>query len=135
MGRFSLMREPSAQSLAHRPGQQRRAETFQRLQIGLAGLGAVVMMVSLANVVMDRTIEEAPTATQSVPGSEPIPGSEAIPGSPVVNGTTGPAASVTGATPPVSAAPGTAPVLPAPATGPVQSQVVPDLPRGPEAGR
>ena len=38
-----------------------RAETIQRLQIGLVGLGAMLLMVALANVVMDRAKESEAT--------------------------------------------------------------------------
>lgn len=43
-----------------------RAEAIHRLQVGLLGLGAIVLMVGLANVVMERAKEsEATTVPQS----------------------------------------------------------------------
>ena len=43
-----------------------RAEAIHRLQVGLLGLGAIVLMVGLANVVMERAKEsEASTVPQS----------------------------------------------------------------------
>jgi hypothetical protein len=43
-----------------------RAEAIFRLQIGLAGLAAMLMMIGLANIVMDRAKEsEATTVPES----------------------------------------------------------------------
>ncbi|MCB2048717.1 MAG: hypothetical protein KDE32_10885 [Novosphingobium sp.] len=43
----------------HRTDREARTQTVHRLQIGLFGLGAVLLIVGLANVIMDRaqTIE------------------------------------------------------------------------------
>ena len=54
-----------------------RAEAIQRLQIGLAGMGAMVLMIGLANVIMDRAnqtdsvVPEAAATTATEPVSAP----------------------------------------------------------------
>ena len=51
-----------------------RAEAIQRLQIGLSGLAAMVLLVGLANIIQDRArqtdAESVPQAAQQV--SEPV---------------------------------------------------------------
>ncbi|WP_156495366.1 hypothetical protein [Croceicoccus estronivorus] len=52
----------------------RRAETIRRLQIGLAGLAAMLMMIGLANIVMDRAKEtEATTVPEAASTLAPEP--------------------------------------------------------------
>ena len=52
-----------------------RAETMKRLQIGLLGLAAVMLMIGLAKVVMDRANETdataVPEAVEQVAGAAP----------------------------------------------------------------
>lgn len=42
------------QHYMHRTDREARTQTVHRLQIGLFGLGAVLLIVGLANVIMDR---------------------------------------------------------------------------------
>ena len=68
-----------------------RAEAIFRLQIGLAGLAAMLMMIGLANIVMDRaketeatTVPEAastvaPARSASMPTSDPLADAGVIP--------------------------------------------------------
>lgn len=49
-------------------GGTRRAEAVQRLQIGLFGLGAMLLIVALANIIMERAKEtEAATVSPVAP--------------------------------------------------------------------
>ena len=70
-----------------------RAEAIFRLQIGVAGLAAMLMMIGLANIVMDRaketeatTVPEAastvaPVKNAPAPGSDPLADAGVIPSS------------------------------------------------------
>ena len=70
-----------------------RAEAIFRLQIGVAGLVAMLMMIGLANIVMDRaketeatTVPEAastavPVKNAPAPGSDPLADAGVIPSS------------------------------------------------------
>lgn len=50
------------------------AQAVQRLQIGLAGLGAMVLMIGLANVIMDRAQQtEADSVPQAAATVSPEP--------------------------------------------------------------
>lgn len=56
-----------------------RAEVMKRLQIGLVGLGAMLLMVALANVVMDRakesdgtTVPEAAATVEAKPSTPTV---------------------------------------------------------------
>jgi hypothetical protein len=55
-----------------------RAQAVQRLQIGLSGLGAMILLVGLANVIMDRAIE---TEAGSVPEAASTVGAGQLPAS------------------------------------------------------
>jgi len=46
--------DPDDDQTIYLPLKGTRAQTLQRLQVGLAGLGAMVLIVGLANVIMDR---------------------------------------------------------------------------------
>jgi hypothetical protein len=46
--------EPQEQDVVYVPLAGTRSQSIQRLQIGLAGLGAMVLLVGLANIIMDR---------------------------------------------------------------------------------
>lgn len=49
-----------------------RAQAIQRLQIGLFGLAAMILLVALANIIMDRAKEsEATTVPEAAPTSMP----------------------------------------------------------------
>ena len=51
-----------------------RAQAIQRLQVGLFGLAAMILMVALANIIMDRAKEsEATTVPEAAPTSMPDP--------------------------------------------------------------
>jgi hypothetical protein len=54
--------EPPVTSLA-----RSRAETVQRLQVGLSGLAAMILLVSLANIILDQANE----AEQGAVGDDP----------------------------------------------------------------
>ena len=66
-----------------------RAEAIRRLQIGFAGLAAILMMIGLANIVMDRakqteatTVPEAAAPVASAPaepGSDPLADAGVVP--------------------------------------------------------
>ena len=70
-----------------------RAQAIFRLQIGVAGLLAILMMIGLANIVMDRaketdatTVPEAastaaPVKNAPAPGSDPLADAGVIPAS------------------------------------------------------
>jgi hypothetical protein len=56
-----------------------RAEVMKRLQIGLVGLGAMLLMVALANAVMDRakesdgtTVPEAAATVEAKPSTPTV---------------------------------------------------------------
>lgn len=54
------------------PPDRARAETVQRLQIGLSGLAAMVLLVGLANIIQDRArIAEEMSVPQAAPTTEP----------------------------------------------------------------
>lgn len=60
-----------------------RAQAMQRLQVGLSGLGAMVLLVGLANVIMDRAKEteagSVPEAASTVNASKsPAPASDPL---------------------------------------------------------
>ncbi|MCB2046554.1 MAG: hypothetical protein H6915_09240 [Novosphingobium sp.] len=56
-----------------------RAEVMKRLQIGLVGLGAMLLMVALANVVMDRAKEsDATTVPEAAATVEAKPSTPAV---------------------------------------------------------
>ena len=46
--------DPDAKEVIYVPLAGTRSQAVQRLQIGLAGLGAMALLVGLANVIMDR---------------------------------------------------------------------------------
>lgn len=54
-----------------------RSESIQRLQIGLAGLGMMILLIGLAQVVYDRAqlseAESVPAASSTVAPKEPAP--------------------------------------------------------------
>jgi hypothetical protein len=49
--------DPRDPDLIHVPLQGTRAQTLQRLQVGLGGLLAMILLVGLANIIMDRARE------------------------------------------------------------------------------
>lgn len=61
---------------------QMRAQAVQRLQIGLFGLAAMLLLVGLANIIMDRareadaqettTADIVPVAEESKPATDPL---------------------------------------------------------------
>lgn len=65
--------EPQEDDVIHVPLAGTRAQSLQRLQFGLGGLGAMVLLVGVANVIVDRVKqtdeasvpEAAATATPS----------------------------------------------------------------------
>jgi len=44
------------------PGRELRAQTVQRLQVGLFGLCSMLLLVGLANIIMDRALLTEPEA-------------------------------------------------------------------------
>lgn len=52
------------QDIVHVPLSGTRGQTLQRLQIGLSGLAAMVLLVGLANIILDRVKQ---TDAHSVP--------------------------------------------------------------------
>ena len=54
--------EPQDQELIHMSLVGTRAQSIQRLQIGLAGLGAMALLVGLATIIMDRARQTDATA-------------------------------------------------------------------------
>jgi hypothetical protein len=61
-----MARNPDAREEIHVPLAGTRAQSIHRLQIGFAGLGAMVLLVGLANVIMDRAKQ---TDASAVPES------------------------------------------------------------------
>ena len=50
-----------------------RAEAMQRLQIGISGLAAMVLLVGLANIIQDRARQtDAESVPQATPTTEPV---------------------------------------------------------------
>ena len=50
-----------------------RAEAMQRLQVGVSGLAAMVLLVGLANIIQDRARQtEAESVPQATPTTEPV---------------------------------------------------------------
>ena len=63
--------EPIAGSILVRPD-RKRAEAVHRLQIGAAGLGAMVLLIGLANVIMERAeLTEPAQVPEAVATIEP----------------------------------------------------------------
>jgi hypothetical protein len=58
--------EPQDTDVIHVPLAGTRAQSLQRLQYGLGGLGAMVLLVGVANVIVDRVKQ---TDEASVPGA------------------------------------------------------------------
>ena len=50
-----------------------RSQTVQRLQIGLSGLAAMVLLVGLANIIQDRArVAEEMSVPEAAPTTEPV---------------------------------------------------------------
>lgn len=50
-----------------------RAETIQRLQVGVSGLAAMILLVGLANIIQDRARQtDAESVPQATPTTEPV---------------------------------------------------------------
>jgi len=60
------------------PAARRRAESVQRLQVGLSGLGAMILVISLATIVIDRARENEEGAVTE-DGAALVDGGEAPP--------------------------------------------------------
>jgi hypothetical protein len=56
--------DPDAKEVIYVPLTGTRSQSVQRLQVGLAGLGAMALLIGLANVIMDRAKQ---TDAASVP--------------------------------------------------------------------
>ena len=56
--------DPDAKEVIYVPLSGTRSQSVQRLQVGLAGLGAMALLIGLANVIMDRAKQ---TDAASVP--------------------------------------------------------------------
>ncbi len=80
-----------------------RSQAVQRLQIGLFGLAAMILIVALANVIMDRAMESdattVPEAAATVaadpprsPVNDPLIDAGVVPDMPAVTATSSPAA-------------------------------------------
>ena len=64
----------AASAVAVAPLGGTKAEAVQRLQIGLSGLAAMILLVGLANVIQDRAREtEESTVPQAAPMAEAAP--------------------------------------------------------------
>ena len=51
-----------------------RAQSMQRLQVGVAGLAAILLMIGLASVITDRAREtDASTVPEAASTTEPVP--------------------------------------------------------------
>ena len=61
----------------HVPLQGTRAQSLQRLQVGLGGLLAMILLVGLANIIMDRARQ---TEAGAVPEAAAISGKSPKPG-------------------------------------------------------
>lgn len=57
-----------------------RAQAVNRLQVGLFGLAAMLLLVGLANIIMERArmMEAASPATQGLPGATASPKSDPL---------------------------------------------------------
>jgi len=75
-----------------------RAEAIKRLQIGIAGLAAMILLVGLANIIMDRAKETEKTAVPeamptiaieptSAPNKDPLADAGVVPEMPVATAT------------------------------------------------
>lgn len=84
---------------SHTPPSARdlRAQTVQRLQAGMLGLAAMLLLVGLANIIMDRArqADEATTASPSAAATEAAPKNDPLADMGVV-----PSASAAASTPP-----------------------------------
>lgn len=59
-------RDPQPAEQPDAPADQRRAEAVHRLQIGLSGLAAMILLVGLANIIQDRArLEDAKTVPEA----------------------------------------------------------------------
>lgn len=63
------------------PADRSRAEVVHRLQIGLSGLAAMILLVGLANIIQDRArMEDAKTVPEAaVTGNQPLTPSQPDP--------------------------------------------------------
>lgn len=53
-----------------------RAQAMQRLQVGLSGLGAMILLVGLANIIQDRArVADSQSVPEAAPTTEPSPSS------------------------------------------------------------
>ncbi|MBO0748949.1 MAG: hypothetical protein J2O44_00765 [Porphyrobacter sp.] len=68
--------EPDNKEVIYVPLAGTRSQSIQRLQIGLAGLGAMVLLVGLANIVMDRAKQ---TEAAAVPEAAAMTGESPTP--------------------------------------------------------
>jgi hypothetical protein len=60
--------------IVHVPLSGTRAQSIQRLQIGLAGLGTMVLLVGLANIILDRVKQsDAASVPEAVAAATPTP--------------------------------------------------------------
>lgn len=64
--------EASTSEIAAAPLGGTRAQAMQRLQVGLSGLAAMVLLVGLANIIQDRArVAEESSVPEAAPTTEP----------------------------------------------------------------
>lgn len=64
--------EPEDEELPAAPLGGTRAEAVHRLQVGLSGLAAMILLVGLANIIQDRArVTEEQSVPQAAPTTEP----------------------------------------------------------------
>ena len=95
-GKFNLFGKDETSGLANAPLGGTRAQAMQRLQVGLSGLGAMILLVGLANIIQDRARvadslsvpEAAPTTQPSAapPLSDPLADAGVVPDLPAEPG-------------------------------------------------
>ena len=87
-----LQQDPPREKSALAPLAGSRAQSLQRLQIGLFGLAAMVLLVGLANIILTnakenqaRVVPEAAAtvaADEAAAGSDPLAAAGVVPGEP-----------------------------------------------------
>lgn len=66
--------DPEDTDVVHLPLAGTRAQSLQRLQFGLGGLGAMVLLVGVANVIVDRVKQtDASTVPEAAATATPSP--------------------------------------------------------------
>lgn len=59
-------------ALTHNPAQTARAQTMQRVKVGLIGLCSVILLIALASLILGSAQREAPLAAIDAPKADVV---------------------------------------------------------------